>query len=159
MLVRKSKTDQLGEGRVRTRRKQFQGHCIVAVLVNWASEPRALGADATSHVFEWDGSYIIDDIAIADAMRTITRFVGLRDNMTSTHSLRYGGATRLAAAGIPVYAITHFGGWAEDSKMTRQYVQLGGLMTEDVSRVMSEAFNKTLKEARSRENTSGRRDV
>ena len=107
MLVRKSKTDQLGEGRVRTRRKQLQGHCIVAVLVNWASELRALGAGATSHVFEREGSCIIDDIAIADAMRAITRFVGLRDNMTSTHSLRYVGATLLAAAGMPAYAFTH----------------------------------------------------
>jgi hypothetical protein len=159
VLVRKSKTDQLGEGRVRTHRKQFQGHCIVKVLVNWLSELRALGADAAGHVFEYDESSIIDDIAIADAMRAITRFAGLRDNMTSTHSLRYGGATLLAAAGIPAYAITHFGGWAEDSKMIRQYVQLGGQMTDDVSRVMSEAFNKPLTEARTRENTLSRRDV
>ena len=32
VLVRRSKTDQLGEGRVRTHRKQRQGHCIVTVL-------------------------------------------------------------------------------------------------------------------------------
>ena len=159
VLVRRSKTDQLGEGRVRTHRKQRQGHCIVTVLANWLLELRAMGADATSHVFEHKGVSIINDVAIAEAMRAITRYVGLRDNMTSTHSLRYGGATMLAAAGIPAYAITHFGGWAEDSKMIRQYVQLGGQMTDDVSRVMSEAFNKPLAEARMRESTLGRQQV
>ena len=153
VLVRKSKTDQLGVGRVRTHRRQPTGHCIVAVLVSWALELQSLGAEADSYVFEHSGTPIINDVAIAEAMKAITRTLGLGDNLTSTHSLRYGGATLLAAAGIPAYAITYFGGWAEDSKMIRRYAQLGGEMTESVSRVMSEAFGKSTVDARIRANT------
>jgi hypothetical protein len=129
----------------------------VKVVTSWAIEMRAHGATASGFVFERDGVPIINDVAISGAMKLITRAVGLGNNLTSTHSLRYGGATLLAAAGIPAYAITYFGGWAEDSKMIRKYIQLGGQMTDNVSRVMSAAFEGSMVEARIRENTlSGR---
>jgi integrase len=157
VLVQRSKTDQLGEGRVRTHKRQHHGHCIVAVIVAWALEMRAHGADFNSHVFEREGFPIITDVSIAEAMKAIVSSQGLDHHKISTHSLRYGGTTLLAAAGIPAYAITYFGGWSENSSMLRRYAQLGGQMTNEVSRVMSEAFGKSLVEARIRGNTlSGR---
>jgi hypothetical protein len=130
------------------------------VLINWLStstSPDGAEVGGEKFVFEIDEYSIIDDTATADAMKAITRSLGFGSNRTSSHSLRYGGATLLAAAGVPSYAITHFGGWSENSKMLRRYVQLGGQMTDDVSRAMSDSFGKSVVEARIRQNTlSGR---
>ena len=99
------------------------------------------------------GSPIITDISIAETTEAIVSSVGLDHHKISTRSLRYEGATLLAAAGVPAYAITYFGGWPENSPMIRTYAQLGGQMTNEVSRVMSEAFDKSLVESRIRGNT------
>ena len=56
----------------------------------------------------------------------------------------------MAAAGVPAYAITYPGGWSENSPIIRTYAQLGGQITNEVSRVMSEAFEKSLVETRIR---------
>jgi integrase len=129
----------------------------VAVLIAWAIEMQSHGSLEDSHIFEREGITIIDDITISATMKAIAQSVGLGSNLISTHSLRYGGATLLAAAGIPAYAITYFGGWSDNSPMLRTYAQLGGQMANDVSRVMSEAFDRSLVEARIRDNTlSGR---
>jgi hypothetical protein len=156
VTVVKSKMDQFGKGRTRTHKKQIPGHCIVAVLVSWLLVSKSHGTGPEGYVFERAGIPIISDDDINAVMKGIAKFAGLTSNKTSTHSLRYGGATLLAAAGIPAYAITHFGGWAEGSKMINQYIQLGGQMTDDVSRAMSEAHGKSLVEARVRDNTLGR---
>ena len=41
----------------------------------------------------------------------------------TSHSLRYGGATMMAAAGFPQYLIAHYGGWTTDSKCFRLYAR------------------------------------
>jgi len=46
---------------------------------------------------------------------------GLQGKVAS-HSLRYGGATMMAAAGFPDYLIAHYGGWDPKSKVMRRYI-------------------------------------
>jgi hypothetical protein len=89
----------------------------------------------------------------ADTVKAITRYLCLGDKLISAHPLGYGGATLLAAAGVPSYIITYFGGWSEDSKMVRRYAQLGGQAVDNVSRIMSEAFGESVAETRIRMNT------
>ena len=153
LLIQGSKTDQLCEGRIRTHKRQSSGHCIVAVVVQWAIELRRWGADLSTHVFEWRGEALVSDVSIASTMKAIVSGVGLDDRLISAHSLRYGGATMLAAAGIPSYIITYFGGWSEDSKMLRRYAQVGGEAINNVSAIMSRAYEQDISESRKRQNT------
>jgi hypothetical protein len=90
-------------------------------------------------------------------MKAITRYLGLGDNMISAHSLRYGGATMLASAGLPSYVITYFGGWAEGSAMIRRYAQIGGEAVGNVSRIMSGVYEQSIAESRARINTLSRK--
>ena len=39
-------------------------------------------------------------------MKDIVTYLGLRDDKVSAHSLRYGGATMLAASSLPQYIIS-----------------------------------------------------
>ena len=61
---------------------------------------------------------------------------GMQKQVTS-HSLRYGGATMLAAAGFPHYVIAIYGGWAEDSKTLRVYTKVSEQMISVVSTHMA----------------------
>ena len=68
----------------------------------------------------------------------------------SAHYSRYGGATTLAAAGIPQYLIEYFGGWAEGSESLRFYAQVGGDAVSRVSQVMADGVGVSLTESRLR---------
>ena len=72
-----------------------------------------------------------DDVAAA--MKKIVVHLGWSASKISAHSLRYGGATMLAAAGLPQYVIEYFGGWAEGSKSAKFYMQVSGRSVADVS--------------------------
>ena len=88
---------------------------------------------------------------MARTMKFIVLSLGWSDKKISAHSLRYGGATMLAAAGMPQYVIEYFGGWAKDSKSLRLNIQLGNEAVSKASVVMSKAHNKSLEESRIRE--------
>ena len=59
----------------------------------------------------------------------------------TSHSLRYGGATMMAAAGHPQYLIAMYGGWTEHSKSLRIYVKPSAAMTQLVSKHMVESIS------------------
>jgi hypothetical protein len=92
---------------------------------------------------------------LVSILRAIARFLDIRDHAISLHSLRYGGATLLATAGLPKYVIEHFGGWAPNSGMSRLYCQLGGQSDVSVSRAFSAASSAGLAEMRIRSNFFG----
>jgi hypothetical protein len=148
-----SKTDQHGEGRIRTHKRQRNGHCIVSVMVDWCMKMKVWQVTKDDFVFEGLGEALTNDLKVVASMRAIVKFIGLRDDMISAHSLRYGGATMLAAAGFPSYIIAYFGGWTEDSKTIRTYAQVGSQAVERVSWAMSQSYNNDISEARIRENT------
>ena len=63
---------------------------------------------------------------------------------SSAHSLRYGGATMLAAAGLPQYIIAWYGGWTVDSTVMRLYATLGSDAINLVTGTMCSQSGKNL---------------
>ena len=151
ILVPRSKTDQFGYGRVVRHTRVTGPNCIVKELERWVTHCRdSLGARETDGLFCVGTVPIVTDNDVAAAMKKIVVHLGWSASKISAHSLRYGGATMLAAAGLPQYVIEYFGGWAEGSKSAKFYMQVSGRSVADVSAVMSEGFNKSLEESRIR---------
>ena len=149
--IDKSKMDQFGRGRL-VRHKAVPGSfCIVKKTVAWAVKCRDhLGATQSDYIFKVRDRVLVNDIEMAKAMRQTFEFVGISNARVSAHSLRYGGATMLAAAGLPQYVIAFFGGWTADSKSLRRYMQLGAEAVAQASKIMAAGFGKSLAETRAR---------
>ena len=64
-----------------------------------------LTVEALQKVMQW----AVDDATPA----------GTSNKRVTSHSLRYGGASMMAAAGFPHYIIAIYGGWTVDSKALR----------------------------------------
>ena len=155
ILVPRSKTDQYGYGRV-VRHVRVSGvNCIVKELERWTAHCRdMLGAGPEDGLFCIRGApFLVEEADVAAAMKKIVVHLGWDSSKISAHSLRYGGATMLAAAGLPQYVIEYFGGWAEGSKSAKFYMQVSGRSVANVSSVMSEGFDRSLEESRIRHAT------
>jgi hypothetical protein len=79
----------------------------------------------------------VTDKTVSDMMKFGSAASGLDPRKVSAHSLRYGGATMLAASGLPQYLICWYGGWKEDSATMRLYSTIGQEAVGMVSEVMS----------------------
>jgi hypothetical protein len=149
-----SKTDKYGIGRVVTHTKTNQKCCIVRSITEWICLCRdRLKSTSSGYVFKFsNGDNIINDQLVAQTMKDIVSFLGWKSDKVSAHSLRYGGATMLAAAGLPQYIIEYYGGWAENSKALKQtYIKLAAKGANNVSVIFSNGFNMSLEETRIRE--------
>lgn len=150
--ITRSKTDQNGFGRI-VRHTTVEGpNCICKETFNW----KLLCIDHTA-AMESDGIFdtkvygvLITDDEVALTMKYIVRSLGWNENKVSAHSLRYGGATMLAAAGMPQYVIEYFGGWAKDSTSLKLYIQLGNQAVHKVSQAIADGHLKSLEESRIR---------
>lgn len=144
-----AKTDSSGKGRITKHERQGPDAavCIVSILENWIAETRD-----KFHTQEGESLYAIhgyEKFTIDDLHKVMQytlddlHIPGLR---ATSHSLRYGGATMLAAAGFPVYTIAMYGGWAPDSKSLRFYTkaseQMVGLVSAHMARMASEDSSK-----------------
>ena len=99
ILVPRSKTDQYGYGRVVRHSRVIGPNCIVRELEGWISFCRnSLGAVESDGLFCIGGSPILTDTDVASAVKKIVVYLGWDASKVSAHSLRYGGATMLAAA-------------------------------------------------------------
>jgi hypothetical protein len=155
--INKSKTDQYGRGRLirHQRMTEEKSECIVQRMENWAAECRDQhGAGEHDSIFQIGDRVLVSAAEMTAAMKRTVEHLGWESSKVSAHSLRYGGATMLAAAGLPQYVIAYFGGWTADSKALRRYMQLGADAVSRASKIMSLGFNKSLADSRSRA-TSG----
>ena len=150
--IERSKTDQFGLGRL-VRHTKVEGDCCIVSEIfsmaifakeNW-NVPSECGMLQMPN-----GTSLVDEDEITFAMKAVARCLGWKEDKLSAHSLRYGGATLLAAAGLPQYVIAYFGGWTEDSESLRQYTQLGSEAVKAVSEIMSRGFDRSLEESRIR---------
>jgi integrase len=92
---------------------------------------------STDYIFgRHNGQSMVNSDIVTSIMKWGTRRLGLNDSKVSAHSLRYGGATMLAAAGLPHYLIAWYGGWTEDSSTMRMYATLGNEAISLVSSTM-----------------------
>lgn len=151
--IKSSKTDQHGIGRIRTHHRVEGDHCIVKQVTRWAIRCRdQYDMDTEDFLFRKEGHEpFLKDSTVSKAMKYIVRSLGWNDRKVSPHSLRYGGATMLAAAGLPQYVIEYFGGWAAGSQSLRVYAQqLGREAVLQVSKIMAAGFDMSLEESRIR---------
>jgi len=109
-----------------------------------------MGAIPEDALFQIRDFQLLIDDEVAAVMKLVVVHLGWDPSKISAHSLRYGGATMLAAAGIPQYLIKYYGGWAEGSKSLRLYAQVGGNAISKVSQIMADGFNVSLAESRLR---------
>jgi len=154
-----SKCDQLGYGRVICHVRQSSTcRCIVRDLEEWIIITRdKLNARESDFLFRVGSKNLITSDRVALIMKTTAVFCGLDSDKISAHSLRYGGATMLAAAGLPQYVIAYFGGWTEDSDSLKLYTQLNWASNDKVSKVFADGDSNDLAEARIRNHIHGRR--
>ena len=126
--IRFLKTDASGFGR-RTSHIRQPDHpscCVVSILEDWIATTRD-GYNATNDMALYHvptiGEFNLD--SIDRVMRETIAWVGVRGMQIkeTSRSLRYCGATMMAAAGFPQYLIAHCGGWTADSKCLKLYAQ------------------------------------
>ena len=112
VTVRGGKNDPEGEGQ----RYQFQSieksstraFDIVWDLFSWAVRAQPLmGQPFLSFRGQWVLSYHV----LSQAIKRVAREMGVDARRYRTHSLRIGGASMLAAAGVPDYVIQKQGRW------------------------------------------------
>ena len=131
-----SKADQSGRGRILHHHASLNGtgQCIVRRLESYIAVTRtSFGAKAEDALFDIPGFPTLTTETLTAVMRATCGSLGLPSSQVSAHSLRYGGATTLAAAGFPEYIIAFYGGWAPNSKSMKRYIQ----PTDDIIRIVS----------------------
>lgn len=117
-LIKESKTDPFREGM--TVHIYKSGSKICAVTALWALFNNC-PADSTEPLFDFSGQCTLPDAPMPRCGPSRTRFTallhccllaaGINDGFISSHSLRQGGATALAAAGAPSWLIKILGRW------------------------------------------------
>lgn len=154
LFVEFSKTDQTGKSRINEHHRQPDGtiFCIVKILEEWIFITREKwGAKQTHCLYEIPSKYsdVVDQFLKVETVNNIlteTTTIALGNNTSTkkritTHSLRYGGATAMAAAGFPQYIIELYGGWAENSKTLKRYTGIATAIVSEVSKGMADAAN------------------
>ena len=94
---------------------------------------------------EGDGLYHVPGFVDPDmgtlhaVMGATVRSLGVAgyDMNVTSHSLRYGGATMMAAAGFPQYLIAHYGGWKANSRSLERYARPSDESIQRVSEYMT----------------------
>jgi hypothetical protein len=148
-----SKKDGHGRGRINSfeRQPEDESFCVVKKLEKWIARTRddpLIKAKQTDDLYDIPdrghrGDYTVKLTAkaLSDIM-TETTNVTLNDGKKKrvcTHSLRYGGATAMAARGLPQYLIAIYGGWSENSKSLRNYIGVSQTAVKEVSAAMAHA--------------------
>jgi hypothetical protein len=135
-----SKTDPKGHGRITRHSRQADTSevDIVKILEDWISDTRD-----NFNTKEHEAVYAIRGYSTftVNTLHTVMQYtlddlkiLGLH---ATSHSLRYGGATMLAAAGFPHYVIAMYGGWCEGSKVLRLYTKASKKLVALVSAHMA----------------------
>ena len=137
-----SKADQSGHGRILMHRVQDHqpADCVVTRMLQYIIMSRdVFGARDGDPLFHVPGLPRYTTESLTAFMRATCHLIGLPASKVSAHSLRYGGATTMAAAGFHDYVIAYYGGWAQGSSSMRKYVKPSNAMVETVSRHMADA--------------------
>ena len=97
------------------------------------------GAKETDYLYHVPSLDAYDLNVLHQVMAETARLEGAteRHKKPTSHSLRYGGATMMAAAGFPEYIIAIYGGWSEGSTSLRIYTKPSEEMLQMVSMHMS----------------------
>jgi integrase len=135
LLVRRSKTDQEGEGLEKgIRRRRDPAICPVLALRAWfdaagiVEGPVFRGVDRHDHVQPGR----LSDRGVALVVKRACDRAGLDPARYAGHSLRSGFATSAAEGGAPERAIMRQGGWTSHT-MVRRYIRMADLFQENAA--------------------------
>ena len=135
-----SKADQTGKGRIihHSRQKHHKDRCIVRKLEEYIAQSRDnFGAQQSDLLFDVPTLPKLTTTTLATTMKLTCNVVNLPEDKVSAHSLRYGGASMMAAAGFPDYVIAYYGGWAPGSKAMQRYIHPSDDIIQTVSQHMA----------------------
>ena len=139
------KTDKKGRGRRNRHIRQSDRYvCIVCILERWIKWTRDVyGAGEELGIYEVPSFKDLTKQELERVMQDTVTASGITNarNLTS-HCLRYGGATMLAAAGFPHYLIAYYGGWSPDSGSLKLYTRPSDEMHKIVSAHMASMARK-----------------
>jgi len=133
--LRSCKNDQEGSGHIfsfqRKNGPDSEENCLCYIMANWAIRARLHPEDL---FLSYRQSWKITPEKIGAAVKFMARVEGFDDRRFTTHSLRYGGATALAAAGTPDSWIQTFGRWR--SLAFLKYIKLSGKIFEQIQNII-----------------------
>ena len=135
-----SKMDQTGHGRIihHSRQQSLKDRCIVRKLETYIRLSRdQFQAQHDDLLFTVPTLPPLTSDIITQTMKLVCNVVGLPERKVSAHSLRYGGASMMAAAGFPDYVIAYYGGWAPGSTVMQRYIHPSDEMITTVSKHMA----------------------
>ena len=133
--LRSCKNDQGGIGHTfsfqRRNVVQENTQCLCFILAQWAIRARLSENDLfLSYRQQWQ----VTPAKVSTAVKFMARMEGFDEKRFSSHSLRYGGATALAAAGTPDSWIQTFGRWR--SLAFLKYIKLSGRIFQQIQNVV-----------------------
>lgn len=133
--LRSCKNDQEGGGHIfsflRRDDSNSQDQCLCSIMATWALRARLNPEDL---FLSYRQSWKISSAKIAQAVKYMARVEGFEDTRFTTHSLRYGGATALGAAGTPDSWIQTFGRWR--SLAFLKYIKLSGKIFQQIQNIV-----------------------
>jgi len=139
IIIQSGKSDQDGAGHVYYFPVVSDGpthQCLCTVLFNWSLRAQSNPEDPFFSYRRSNRYWQLNSSDISDAVKELaTAFGFTKLQRFSSHSLRYGGASTLAAAGLPDAWIQTFGRWK--SLAFLQYIKLSNNIFTKVQATMS----------------------
>lgn len=138
--IRSSKTDQAGKGFSHVYSKTASVSDICAIAFNWASRSGARAGDPFLSSRDRSGLpiWVIDARRFSTRLKQVAVSFGFTPEQVACfkpHSLRYGGASTLAAAGVDQYSIQLMGRWK--SMTFLRYIHLAQRTFQSTGAVLS----------------------
>lgn len=139
VLIKKSKTDQLGEGRKIGIPFTEGDQCLATVLRAWrdrVSENNKLKGAIFRHTGKSGKKYFsrlgdrLSARSVSVIVKRYAKFAGLKPDAVSGHSLRRGLATVAASCGIPERVIQRHTGHAS-TRSLREYIDSGTIWIDN----------------------------
>ena len=84
---------------------------VTALSGSYIRGPEWLAQRLRTHYFLFRGQWTLSYDTFTKAVKSVARSFGLDPTRFSSHSLRIGGASALAAANVPDYVIQKLGRW------------------------------------------------
>lgn len=135
--LRSSKTDKDGEGTTfcfpRNRERDFKSD-ICFMLARWSATASRAPDQPFFSTSARTGLWKVSSLHISTALKGLARAFGFDPSRFSSHSLRYGGASTLAAAGLPDSWIQVYGRWK--SLTFLQYIKLSHNIFDTIQQTM-----------------------
>ena len=90
--------------------------CIIAVTLHWLKcSPCDPSTAAYTPFFYWPDGSPLTQRQFRAWLQTSLTSIGVNATLHNTHSLRQGGASALAALGVPRHVVKIIGRWIDDS--------------------------------------------